>query len=108
MGDFANTNLHVHLVSSTLIRIPNYGSVLLDCGEGTWGQLIRLYGDDPEHKSGVWEVLRDIKCIFLSHVHGDHHIGLSKLLSMRSRVCNSWTEYSALHLFLIILTCGHR
>ena len=76
-------------MSATLIRIPNYGTILLDCGEGTWGQLIRLYGDDPEHKSGVWEVLRDIKCIFTSHVHGDHHIGLAKILSMRTQVRRS-------------------
>ena len=73
------------LVSSTFVRIPEWGSILLDAGEGTWGQLVRLLGDDPERSSGVWEALRDLKCIFLSHIHGDHHIGVAKILAMRQK-----------------------
>lgn len=60
--------------------------MLLDAGEGTWGQLVRLFGDDPSRTSGVWQELRDLKCIFLSHIHGDHHIGLAKILAMRKMV----------------------
>ncbi|KAG2355809.1 hypothetical protein BDR07DRAFT_1425171 [Suillus spraguei] len=64
-------------VSGTLLCIPGAGYILLDAGEGTWGQLFRNYG------AAVWDVLRDIKCIFISHIHGDHHIGLAKILAMR-------------------------
>ncbi|KAI0746847.1 beta-lactamase-like protein [Daedaleopsis nitida] len=71
-------------VSGTLVQIPGHGTILLDCGENTWGQLARSFGDDPCHVTGVWEVLRDLKCIFLSHMHGDHHMGLSKILMMRA------------------------
>ncbi|KAI0360608.1 hypothetical protein OH77DRAFT_1393497 [Trametes cingulata] len=71
-------------VSGTLIQVPGHGTILLDCGEGTWGQLARSFGNDPERTSGVWQVLRDIKCIFLSHIHGDHHMGVSKILQMRT------------------------
>ncbi|KAI0826548.1 hypothetical protein BC628DRAFT_239357 [Trametes gibbosa] len=71
-------------VSGTLIQIPGRGSILLDCGEGTWGQLARSFGNDPARTVGVWSVLRDLKCIFLSHMHGDHHMGVSKVLQMRS------------------------
>ncbi|KAL7284142.1 hypothetical protein ACG7TL_001423 [Trametes sanguinea] len=70
-------------VSGTLIQIPGRGNILLDCGEGTWGQLARSFGNDPARTSGVWQVIRDLKCIFLSHMHGDHHMGLSKILLMR-------------------------
>ncbi|OSX63293.1 hypothetical protein POSPLADRAFT_1045665 [Postia placenta MAD-698-R-SB12] len=71
-------------VSSTLVRIPGWGSLLLDVGEGSWGQLARMYGDDIDSwTSGVWELLRDLKCIFISHMHADHHIGLAKILAMR-------------------------
>ncbi|RDX42667.1 hypothetical protein OH76DRAFT_1410927 [Lentinus brumalis] len=70
-------------VSGTLIQIPGHGSILLDCGEGTWGQLVRSFGDEPD---GVWQVMRDLKCIFLSHMHGDHHMGLSKILMMRAKM----------------------
>ena len=79
-------------VSSTLVEIPKYGKILLDSGEGTWGQLVRLFGDDPACTTGVWEALRTLKCIFISHIHGDHHIGLAKLLAMRRKVRASYTS----------------
>lgn len=42
-------------------------ALLLDCGEGTFGQLCRHYGD------GVDEVLSKISTVFVSHLHADHH-----------------------------------
>ncbi|KAG9016669.1 hypothetical protein FRB90_002586 [Tulasnella sp. 427] len=50
-------------VSATLIQIPNYGNILLDAGEGTWGQLARQFGppsDDGDDASGVTRILRDL------------------------------------------------
>lgn len=78
-------------MSATLIRIPNYGSVLLDCGEGTWGQLARQFGEpivseEGQVSGGVVDLLRDLKCIFISHVHGDHHMGFAKVLARRHKV----------------------
>lgn len=75
------------LVSSTLIQIPDRGNILLDAGEGTWGQLARHFGVDSSASPNVWEILRNLKCIFISHLHADHHSGLAKILSMRCRVC---------------------
>lgn len=57
-------------VSATLLRVPGCGSYLLDCGENTLGQLKRVYGDE-----GLKEVLRDLKLIWISHLHADHHLG---------------------------------
>ncbi|KAG8910485.1 hypothetical protein FRC02_007181, partial [Tulasnella sp. 418] len=68
-------------VSSTLVQIPNYGTIMLDCGEGTWGQMARHFGPNLE------SILRDLRCIFISHIHGDHHIGLSKMLIKRREIC---------------------
>jgi ribonuclease Z len=80
-------------VSSTLISIPGWGNVLLDAGEGTWGQLVRQYGpgqgpteSNSATSSDVWQVLRDLKCIFISHMHADHHIGLANILAKRKLV----------------------
>lgn len=74
-------------VLSTLIRIPGWGNVILDCGEGTWGQLARHFGTDESAPDNAWDILRDVKCIFASHIHGDHHMGLSQLLAKRKLVC---------------------
>ncbi|KAL8829073.1 MAG: hypothetical protein Q9170_006327 [Blastenia crenularia] len=62
-------------VSATLLRVPGSGSYLFDCGEGTLGQLKRLY-TDAELKS-LW---LDLKAIWISHLHADHHLGTTSVI----------------------------
>ena len=57
-------------VSATLLRVPGHGSYLFDCGENTLGQLRRMFS--PEELA---EILRDLKAIWISHLHADHHLG---------------------------------
>ncbi|TPX43189.1 hypothetical protein SeMB42_g00246 [Synchytrium endobioticum] len=61
-------------VSSTLITLPT-GSVFLDAGEGTYGQLFRSCGLQTS------EILKNLKLIFVSHMHADHHLGVFMLIS---------------------------
>jgi ribonuclease Z len=61
-------------VSATLLRVPGYGSYLFDCGENTLGQLGRVFGDE------LPGVLRDLKAIWISHLHADHHLGTSSVI----------------------------
>jgi len=63
-------------VSSTLIRVPGYGSYLLDCGENTLGQMRRAYGYEE-----TAQILSDLRCIFISHMHADHHLGVASVIS---------------------------
>ncbi|OBS17860.1 hypothetical protein FPOA_09589 [Fusarium poae] len=69
-------------VSSTLIRVPGIGNYLLDVGEGTLGQIQRLFG---EKETG--DILRDLKCIVISHLHADHHLGTPTLIK-------AWYEHT--------------
>ncbi|KAF4838610.1 Ribonuclease Z 1 [Colletotrichum tropicale] len=62
-------------VSSTLIRVPQYGNYILDAGENTMGQLRRAFLADE-----LVQILRDLRCIFISHMHADHHLGTASLL----------------------------
>ena len=55
---------------------------LLDAGEGTYGQLSRMYSTQAE----LDEVLRSLECIFISHMHADHHLGVMRLLLKRQEV----------------------
>ncbi|KAG8779155.1 hypothetical protein FRC12_024609 [Ceratobasidium sp. 428] len=73
-------------VISTIIQMPGYGSIMLDCGENTWGQLCRRFGMDHDSAESARSVLADLRCIFLSHIHGDHHMGLAKLLTQRRQL----------------------
>ena len=62
-------------VSATLLRVPGFGSYLFDCGENTLGQLKRVF---PEAE--LAEVLRDLKMIWISHLHADHHLGIASVI----------------------------
>ncbi len=52
------------------------GGMLLDCGEGTYGQLRRRYGAATD------EIIAGLKCVWISHIHADHHAGLGRLSSL--------------------------
>ncbi|XVE52052.1 hypothetical protein DITRI_Ditri02bG0089700 [Diplodiscus trichospermus] len=65
-------------VSSVYVNLYSKGSLLLDCGEGTLGQLKRRYGVD-----GADNAIRSLKCVWISHIHADHHTGLARLLALR-------------------------
>ncbi|GIJ83398.1 hypothetical protein Asppvi_002218 [Aspergillus pseudoviridinutans] len=62
-------------VSSTLVNVPGVGSYLLDCGENTIGQLKRMY--EPKK---LQEVLRNLRLIWISHLHADHHLGTASVI----------------------------
>ncbi|KAL9088642.1 MAG: hypothetical protein Q9159_002977 [Coniocarpon cinnabarinum] len=63
-------------VSGTLVRIPNLGSYIFDCGEGTLGSLRRMY-----NKPELDALLRDLRMISISHMHADHHLGTTSVIS---------------------------
>ncbi|KRT80632.1 hypothetical protein AMK59_5821 [Oryctes borbonicus] len=69
--------------SGILFEISDSCKILLDCGEGTFGQLIRFFGTDK-----AYEVLSQIKAIYISHLHADHHIGLIGFLQGRRKALN--------------------
>lgn len=69
-------------VISTLVKIPyNMNgkvinrSILLDAGENTLGAILRSIPDID-----IPSVFHDLKLIFLSHLHADHHLGIVSIL----------------------------
>ncbi|XP_041812720.1 zinc phosphodiesterase ELAC protein 2 [Chelmon rostratus] len=79
LGTGSALPMKIRNVSGTLVNISPSQSMLLDCGEGTFGQLCRHYGD------GVDEALSKISAVFVSHMHADHHTGLLMFLYQRKR-----------------------
>lgn len=53
----------------------------MDCGEGTFGQLVRLYGIEKTN-----DILMNLKAVYVSHLHADHHIGFIRILLARDKV----------------------
>eukprot|EP01102_Stenamoeba_stenopodia_P017859 TRINITY_DN6465_c0_g1_i1.p1 TRINITY_DN6465_c0_g1~~TRINITY_DN6465_c0_g1_i1.p1 ORF type:complete len:928 (-),score=199.10 TRINITY_DN6465_c0_g1_i1:89-2872(-) len=77
-------------VSSIFVELPRAPSashssrvkyMLLDTGDGSLAQLVRLRG-----RKEVERILEDLSVIFISHKHGDHMIGITKLLSKISEL----------------------
>lgn len=82
------------------------GSILLDAGEGSMGQLWRMYGDSSsssgggegdachgrggggagDKNAGVQQMLRNLSAVWISHPHADHHLGLVRILSERNKL----------------------
>ncbi|XP_075759570.1 zinc phosphodiesterase ELAC protein 2 isoform X2 [Pelodiscus sinensis] len=79
LGTGSAIPMKIRNVSSTLINISPTQSLLLDCGEGTFGQLCRHYGDQVD------TILRNTAAVFVSHIHADHHTGLLNILLERQR-----------------------
>lgn len=72
-------------VSGTLVRVPGWGSLLLDAGEGTMNTLRRMFSQVELDK-----ILLDLKLIWISHLHADHHLGLTSVIT-------AWNEARMLY-----------
>lgn len=55
-------------------------TILLDCGEGTLGQIYRFYGEETK------VVLSKLKMIFISHKHYDHFAGTLSMLNELKKI----------------------
>ncbi|RXG61372.1 Ribonuclease Z, mitochondrial [Armadillidium vulgare] len=66
--------------SGIAVFINSKSTMLFDCGEGTYGQLVRHLGDASTAK-----FLLSLSVIFISHKHADHHIGLIRILLARKK-----------------------
>ncbi|PNH49209.1 hypothetical protein VD0003_g7927 [Verticillium dahliae] len=84
-------------VSSTLIRVPGVGSYLLDAGENTIGQLRRAFPAE-EYEA----IMKELRFIFISHMHADHHLGLADVIAQWRRLTAAEDGQSAQQLVI----CG--
>nr|XP_008197361.1 PREDICTED: ribonuclease Z, mitochondrial isoform X2 [Tribolium castaneum] len=81
--------------SGMLLEIDENTSIVIDCGEGTVGQIIRFYGQDKANAE-----LAKIRAVYISHLHADHHLGLIGVLQGRQRAMQK-LEKGAQPLFLL-------
>lgn len=77
-------------VLSTLVKVPYISggkitnrNVLLDAGENTLGTIHRLFPS-----ADVQILFQDLKLIYLSHLHADHHLGIVSVLK-------EWYKYNS-------------
>ncbi|GIY18238.1 zinc phosphodiesterase ELAC protein 2 [Caerostris darwini] len=96
LGTGSATSSAIRNVSAILVNLNPDNSILLDCGEGTFMQLVRYFG-----KSNVASILRKISCIFITHRHIDHFLGLFEIIKARMEAFeNTRIPYKQLALIL--------
>lgn len=61
---------------SAIYYFSGQGAILMDCAEGTYGQIMDYLGD--KHK--VDQTVLKTQLLFVSHLHGDHVLGVPKFL----------------------------
>jgi len=81
LGTGASVPSKYRNVSGILVQTPSSGHMLLDCGEGTLSQIYRCFGQ--QHGD---DIIRNLRTVFISHIHGDHHLGLISVLQRREKV----------------------
>ena len=80
-GDGLRGSLEHRAPAAIYLHAFKRGGLLLDAGEGTLGQLQALFG--VEETTGI---LQRLQCIWISHHHADHHLGLLRLIAAASAV----------------------
>lgn len=64
-----------------MVFIKGHG-LLMDCAEGSYGQLL----DHFQTVERVNEVLLKLKTVFITHIHGDHQLGIIKIMLERDKL----------------------
>ena len=67
-------------VSGILVETEPGSFLMMDCGEGTISQLVRMRG-----RVGAERVLMGLNGVYISHMHADHHLGLINIIQLRER-----------------------
>ena len=93
------------------LAYPSSTCMLLDAGEGTWQQMMRTIhhlpeslsirdglasgalGTVPERDRTALQLALQLKLVWISHPHADHHLGLIRIIAERKRLL---VTYSAL------------
>jgi ribonuclease BN (tRNA processing enzyme) len=68
--------------ASAIYYVSEQRGILMDCAEGSYGQIMDHFGDPAKTD----DVLLKTKVIFITHIHGDHQLGILKILQERDRL----------------------
>eukprot|EP00088_Acartia_fossae_P014124 TRINITY_DN1752_c0_g1_i12.p1 TRINITY_DN1752_c0_g1~~TRINITY_DN1752_c0_g1_i12.p1 ORF type:complete len:1018 (-),score=227.81 TRINITY_DN1752_c0_g1_i12:101-3154(-) len=64
-----------------LVEVKEDHFIIMDCGEGSLGQIFRIKGLEQTKR-----ILKNLKAIYVSHQHADHHLGSIDILQAREKV----------------------
>lgn len=86
-------------VSAISVTANDDSHMLLDCGEGTFSQLIDSFG-----MAEIDNYLRRLRLIYITHIHPDHNLGLFKILAERQALEERLNEKFEVEVCLLSLS----
>ena len=54
----------------------------MDCAEGSYGQLLDHFMSYEKVKEVLWK----LRVVFITHIHGDHQLGIIKIMAERDKL----------------------
>lgn len=76
------TGMYLEIEQPSSGESSSWVGMMLDCGEGSYGQLARYANGEATQLRAL---VNQLKCIWISHNHADHHLGVVRMLSERDR-----------------------
>lgn len=70
----------------------------MDCAEGSYGQLYDHFQDIEQ----VNDAIKKLRVVFITHIHGDHQLGIIKIMCERDRLLNGYDPNNKLYVVLPI------
>lgn len=86
---------------SAIYLFSGKSAMLMDCAEGTYGQIV----DYCIEQKKVDEVVLKTKVIYITHLHGDHNLGLPNFLEERDKVLDKLPLNQRTKLFVLLPDC---
>ena len=68
--------------SAIMVFIRGHG-ILMDCAEGSYGQLMDHFMSNLE---ALNQALWKMRIVFITHIHGDHQLGIIKIMAERDKL----------------------
>ncbi len=89
-------DIFINVVSCTALRIPGVGNIILDCGEGALSSMKRQFS-----ASEFYDFFKQLRTIYISHLHADHHLGLIGVIKQYSKIQQSLPAEQRQPIFII-------
>ena len=87
--------------NSAIYLFSGKSAILMDCSEGTYGQIVDYCGDQAK----VDAVVRKTRVLYITHLHGDHNLGLPRFLDERDKLLAEMPASERTTLYLLAPQC---
>lgn len=74
--------------SSAILMENKNKFLLLDCAEGSYGQIFDCFG-----REGADRVIKNLLAVYITHIHGDHQIGLVKIMQEKAKLMEEGEKF---------------